>query len=95
MEEVWEGLRSAVDLQWLMMMMMIMMIAFTRNSLILPPGCLSLKVVTMITRYYLMKAVEYNGGNVVKNINKDEKDSPNNLTHTKNTLSQKYREILI
>ena len=42
-----------------------------------------------------MKAVEYNGRNVVKNNNKDEKDSPNNLTHTKNTSSQKYREILI
>ena len=42
-----------------------------------------------------MKAVENNGRNVVKNDNKDEKDSPNNLNHTKNTSSQKYREIQI
>ena len=30
-----------------------------------------------------MKAVEYNGRNVVKNNNIDLNDSPNNMTHTK------------
>jgi len=43
-----------------------------------------------------MEAVEYNGQNFVKKYNnQDENDRPNNMTHTENTSSKKYRDILI